>query len=104
MKQIFLSLMLVACSATFAKPVEVNKPVVCGNTADVMKELKDDYKEYPVFLGETKDASVNVSLFVQTGDREQSWTLIEFNEQVACVIGMGKKWRTFSLPEKGKGS
>lgn len=103
MKHLIL-ILLATCSVAMAQPVQVNKPVVCGNTADVMKELKDDYKEFPVFLGETKDKSVSVSLFVQTGDRDQSWTLIEFNESVACVIGMGKKWRTFSLPEKGKGS
>jgi hypothetical protein len=105
MKKVCASLLLVMSTMVFAEPVQVNKPVVCGNTADVMKELKDDYKEYPVFLGQTKDTSVSVSLFVNLDDKkDKSWTLIEFNESVACVISMGKKWRTFSLPESGKGS
>ena len=68
-----------------AEGVVINKPVVCTDFTELLKSLKNTYEEQPVFLG--KDADTNYSLFVNS--KTGTWTMIQFIDDVACVIGMG---------------
>ena len=68
-----------------AEGVVVKKPVVCTDFTELLKSLKNTHEEQPVFLG--KDTDTNYSLFVNS--KTGTWTMIQFIDDVACVIGMG---------------
>ncbi len=73
-----------------AQPVTVQKPVDCVNTETLFQGLiGSDYKEKPIWLGNQSDASLpKYSLFVN--EQSKSWTLVQFDEKIACVLGTGE--------------
>lgn len=75
--------------------VEVEKSVICGPLKDFITGLSKDFKEYPVFLGADGKDDSKYSLFVNkdTG----SWTIIQFNKTIACLLGTGSKGQLISI-------
>ena len=73
-----------------AQPVTVQKPVDCVNTETLFQGLiGSDYKEKPIWLGIQSDAPLpKYSLFVN--EQTKSWTLIQFDEKMSCVLGTGE--------------
>ena len=69
------------------------KTVVCAATAQLMKEI-NGVKEIPFWAG--KDKNSYYGLFVNEKTRE--WTLVQFNENVACVLGVGGKHTHIFVP------
>lgn len=88
-----LSLILVSGSV-LAAPVEVKKPIICDNTETVLKLLSsENYQEKPVWLGASDEKLVNYSLWVNASTK--NWTLVQFNNDIACVLGAGEAYTTF---------
>ena len=87
-KWIFFSVILTG--AVFAQPVTVQKPVDCVNTETLFRGLiGSDYKEKPIWLGIQSDAPLpKYSLFVN--EQTKTWTLIQFDAKMACVLGTGE--------------
>jgi len=81
---------IILTGAVFAQSVTVQKPVECADTATLLRGLSgSDYKENPIWLGTESGANVSkYSLFVNK--ETKSWTLIQFNEKIACVLGTGE--------------
>lgn len=80
-------------SSVFAEPITIKKPVVCDKTEAVLKVLiSDNYKEKPIWLGASEEKLVNYSLWVNATNK--SWTIIQFNNDFACVIGAGEAYTT----------
>lgn len=73
-----------------AQSVTVQKPVECADTATLLRGLSgSDYKEKPIWFGIEPGANVSrYSLFVNK--ETKSWTLIQFDETIACVLGTGE--------------
>jgi hypothetical protein len=73
-----------------AQPVTVQKPVDCVNTETLFQGLiGSDYKEKPIWLGIQSDAPLpKYSLFVN--EQTKTWTLIQFDAKMACVLGTGE--------------
>ena len=73
-----------------AQSVTVQKPIECAATATLLRGLSgSDYKEKPIWWGIEPGATVSrYSLFVN--DETKSWTLIQFDEKIACVLGTGE--------------
>ena len=73
-----------------AQSITVQKPVECVDTATLLQGLiGSDYKEKPIWLGVESGASLpKYSLFVN--DETKTWTLIQFDEKIACVLGTGE--------------
>lgn len=84
---LILSLALVGAAA--AQSVTVQKPVECADTATLFRGLiSSDYKETPIWFGTEPDATLSkYSLFVN--EETKSWTLVQFDEKLACVLGAG---------------
>ena len=83
-----------------AQSVTVKKPVECADTATLLRGLSgSDYKEKPIWWGIEPGATVSkYSLFVN--DETKSWTLIQFDEKIACVLGTGEdSTRIFNGPK-----
>jgi len=88
-KYVLLLALAVAVWAT-AQTVTVKKPLTCAATSEVMGALIDsDYKEKPIWMGlEPSVPPSRYSLFVN--DETKTWTLIQFDETIACVLGTGE--------------
>jgi len=81
---------LLLTGLVFAQSVTVQKPVECADTAILLQGLSgSNYKEKPIWLGIEPGATVSrYSLFVN--EQTKTWTLIQFNETIACVLGTGE--------------
>ena len=73
-----------------AQSVTVQKPLECADTATLLRGLSgSDYKEKPIWFGIEPGVTVSrYSLFVN--EETKSWTLIQFDEKIACVLGTGE--------------
>jgi len=83
-----------------AQSVTVQKPVECADTATLLRGLSgSDYKETPIWWGIEPGATVSkYSLFVN--EKTKTWTLIQFDEKIACVLGTGENSiRIFTGPK-----
>ena len=83
-----LALALVLTVTTVAaEPFRSNKPVVCEQRDLVLAQLAEKYEEKPVWMG--KDLK-NGNIYILTANnKEGSWTYIETNGEIACVLGAG---------------
>ena len=89
MKYLLLLVALVIGIVT-AQSVTVQKPVECVNTETLFQGLiSSNYKEKPIWLGIQSDAPLpKYSLFVN--EQTKTWTLIQFDAKMACVLGTGE--------------
>jgi hypothetical protein len=73
-----------------AQSVTVQKPIECADTATLLRGLSgSEYKEKPIWFGIEPGVTVSrYSLFVN--EETKSWTLIQFDEKIACVLGTGE--------------
>ena len=81
---------VILTGAVIAQTVTVRKPVECVNTETLFQGLiSSDYKEKPIWLGIQSGATLaKYSLFVN--EQTKSWTLVQFDEKIACVLGTGE--------------
>ena len=64
----------------------IEKPVKCMPTRLVFETLKKDYKEVPVAHSIN---DINKTHIAITQSDAGTWTIIEFNEHVACLLAVG---------------
>ena len=91
---------MLVLSLAVAQSVTMQKPVECSDTATLLRGLgSSDYKEKPIWWGIEPSATVpRYSLFVN--EQTKSWTLIQFDEKIACVLGTGENSiRIFTGPK-----
>jgi len=73
-------------ASAFGQPVMIEKPVLCAQTETVMNAIaKSQYSEKPTWIG--ADEKSEFTLFVN--EKTKTWTLIQFDNNVACIIGVG---------------
>jgi hypothetical protein len=73
-----------------AQSVTMQKPVECADTEILFRGLiGSNYAEKPIWMGVESNATLSrYSLFVN--EKTKTWTLIQFDEKIACVIGTGE--------------
>jgi len=81
---------IVLTGAVIAQTVTVQKTLECASTPALIQGLQGSaFKEKPIWWGIQADSPASrYSLFVN--DETKTWTLIQFNETIACVIGTGE--------------
>ena len=86
----FLLLAVLVVGLAAGQSVTMQKPVECSDTATLLRGLgSSDYKEKPIWWGIEPGATVpRYSLFVN--EQTKSWTLVQFDEKIACVLGTGE--------------
>jgi hypothetical protein len=83
----FLLGVLLLPAFVVAQPVTVEKPIICEETGKVINALQQgQYKENPSWIG--YDDKSRYALFVN--EKTQTWTIIQFNDTIACIIGNGE--------------
>lgn len=89
-KIIFLFIMTFMINSVLAEPRTINKPIVCEETSVVLSTLfSSEYEEFPIWMGRDEDS--RYSLFAN--QKTKSWTLIQYDEKIACVLGVGTRYR-----------
>ena len=66
-------------------PVRVEKPVICGETKDVIAEVVE-FKELPIWGSQLADSKIALFANPET----ETWTMVQWNDAVACVVEVGK--------------
>jgi len=94
-KKILALLLLVSGFSLAQEPIVADKSVVCSETKVVLETLRKTYKEEPVWLGKGNDRS-SYSLFINP--KTGAFTLVQFNSDVACVVGTGES--SINIPTK----
>ena len=74
----------------FAHSVTLKKTVECVDSETLFQGLiGSDYKEKPIWMGIESGANMpKYSLFVN--EQTKTWTLIQFDDKIACVLGTGE--------------
>jgi len=89
MRQLALAfLFCLSSSIANAQPtVQLDKPVTCSTLKTVVEQLKGIYGEEPNWTG--FGHSSKYMMFVNP--KTQSWTLVEYTDTIACIIGTGER-------------
>lgn len=87
MKRTLIFLLFLVGTVQADEPVVIDKKVVCNWTKPLLENLAKKHGEEPVWLGQSKGEG-RYSLFVNPNTG--AWTLVQFNHDVACVIGAGE--------------
>ena len=75
--------------------IDLNKAMKCSDPQKVMNYFVDIHKETPIWVGKTVHNS-HITLLMNKESR--SWTLIEYDARLACVLGAGEE-KTGSSPD-----
>lgn len=85
MRKFLLGVLLLPVFA-FAQPVTVEKKVVCDQADKMIEELTKKYKEKPLWFGDAQNSQVVVLLNLES----KTWTVLQFNDKVACILESGE--------------
>ena len=86
---------LISSIAHAQQIIDLQKPLKCSDAQVVMNYFVDTHKETPVWVGKSVH-NTHITLLVNKETR--SWTMIEYDTRLACVLGAGED-RSSSNPE-----
>lgn len=66
---------------------QLNKPVVCGTFSMIVEQITKTYGEEPQWNGSGAETKFTMLVNPKT----QTWTLIEYTNTMACIIGTGEQ-------------
>ena len=67
-----------------------NKEVLCFKTKQLLEFLVDELGEKPIFLGKLDDKKEpRISVVILYSPDKNSFSIVEFNQQTACLISSG---------------
>ena len=90
MKYILTFLTSLLCLTVVAQTT-TKKEVYCDNTDKLLLILQNgEFEEVPIWFGKGDGKAPNYSLLVN--QKTKSWTMIQFNNEIACVIGTGENF------------
>jgi len=84
---LLLSLTLLTAQAKSPEEV-VTTEISCYDTDELMKILREDYKEYPIAMGITNDRA-NSTMSIWVSPRNKSWTITATKQSISCIVGAG---------------
>jgi hypothetical protein len=77
----------------YAQVITVEKPVICSDPKTVVENVSRDYQEVPAWAGKDDKSRYVLTLNTKTG----SWTIIQYNDKLACVLGTGDNGKIIVL-------
>ena len=75
--------------------IDLTKPMKCSEAQNVMNYFRDTHRETPVWVGKTVH---NTHITLLANKETRSWTMIEYDARLACVLGAGED-KSSSKPE-----
>jgi hypothetical protein len=85
---------LLAAAAVF----ELQLPITCGPTDNILQGLRERYNEEIVFMSPSKNAKghdLSHSLWVNPETQTWSFIVVNRDEKTTCVISSGDQFGTF---------
>jgi hypothetical protein len=79
-----------------AEKFESRKVIVCDNTESILRQLAQDFEEYPMWTGREEVDGTTAVLMVNS--KTGSWTIIQYSSKVACVIAVGDSSKMLGKP------
>ena len=86
---------LISSIAHAQEIINLTKPMKCSDAQSVMNYFVDTHKETPIWVGKSVH-NTHITLLVNKDTR--SWTVIEYDTRIACVLGAGED-KSSSNPE-----
>ena len=87
----FKKLLILLClvQAAYAAPgIQTEKPILCFPVKAFLKEIKEKYDEEPMIIGKTSNVKgVITALYIN--QEVGSFTVVEMDNEAACVISVG---------------
>ena len=87
MNKFFILTALICTFANAQEIRELRKPVKCSDTKWVMNHFSKEYGEMPSWFSKT---DAGTELVILSNKETNTWTLIEFSDDTACVLNTGK--------------
>ena len=78
---------LISSIAHAQEIIDLTKPMKCSDAQSVMNYFVDTHKETPVWVGKSVH-NTHITLLMNRDTR--SWTMIEYDTRLACVLGAGE--------------
>ena len=67
---------------------ELTRTMRCADVQELVADITDSYGEKLVWVG--KDTSTATHIAIYKNDKTGSWTLIQYDSKVGCVLGAGE--------------
>ena len=77
---------LISSIAHAQEIIDLTKPLKCSDAQTVMNYFVDTHKETPVWVGKSV---YNTHITLLMNKETRSWTMIEYDTRIACVLGAG---------------
>ena len=77
---------LTSSIANAQEVIDLQKLLKCSKAESVMNYFRDNFQEMPLWVGKT-NTGTHITLLVNKETR--SWTMIEYDASLACVLGAG---------------
>lgn len=85
---------LISTIANAQNIIDLTKSLKCSDAQTVMNYFTDVFKETPVWVGRTVH---NTHITLLANRETKSWTMIEYDTKLACVLGAGEEKTSSSL-------
>lgn len=89
--------LVLACMPTLALANQwfrTNKPVQCGPFQDLVDIVTGkEFQEQLTWMGNSDEDKTKIVLF--RNSNTNTWTVIQYNREIACILGMGRGDNTF---------
>ena len=86
---------LISSIAHAQQIIDLQKTLKCSDAQVVMNYFVDTHKEIPIWVGKSVH-NTHITLLMNAETR--SWTMIEYDARLACVLGAGED-KSESKPE-----
>lgn len=96
MKRLLLCLLFT--SPVFASEV-IPIEMYCDNTKEIVKTLRETYKEIPIITGKTSDVAGSI-MTIWTNPLTESWTIVATKEDYSCIVGVGTKFNVIDYSKR----
>jgi hypothetical protein len=93
MKYIFATLCFL-CSVAHAQLQEYERKFTCGKTQFVISALTKSAREKPIWTGSDPETNTQTTILLNT--LTLTWTVIQYDQTMACVLHSGEGFRILS--------
>jgi len=94
---IFLTLSLLA-SVARSEPFSGKKNIICDDATKLIGEIVKEFGETPVWSG--ADPATKTTYGVLMNPNTNTWTIIQFDGKVACILGVGDEAKSLMSGSK----
>ena len=69
--------------------VQIQKTLVCTDAVGLLETLRDEYKEIPLWVGDSSTEKSKYVLYVNL--KTNDWTLLQLVNNIGCIIDAGTR-------------